>query len=200
MPRRILLFCLAGLAVNFGVAWSTTVVPIGFDSLVSKAELIFVGKVVDRRSVYAGGRTRLIVTDVTFDVLRVIKGAAGMQTRLTFLGGRVGAEGLVVTGMPQFEIGDRDVLFVGDRTASSPLVGFWQGRFRVRADSATGRDVVYTHNGGPIFEGFGDSPAMKARRAGGTNGVMPQSRSLSLGDFESLVRNRVGTTTARPFR
>ena len=138
MVNRILILIVACLMLDLGVASSTTVVPLTFDNVVSKAELIFVGQVIDRRSTYASGRARLIVTDVTFDVLRVIKGSAGLRTQLTFLGGRVGSEGLIVSGMPQFEIGDRDMLFVSDRIAASPLVGFWQGRFRIVRDPATG--------------------------------------------------------------
>lgn len=196
MTRRVLLFGVIGVMVGFGVAWSTTVVPLSFDSVVAKAELIFVGKVVDRRSSYLHNTWgKLIVTDVTFEVVRVLKGGAGLHTKLTFLGGQVGSEALTVSGMPQFEVGDRDVLFVGNRSASNPIVGFWQGRFKIVPDPATGRDVVHTHSGVPIFEGFG-GPASTAKAR--LFGVRAPAGELSLRDFETLVRTRVGATSARP--
>lgn len=196
MTKRVLILCAAVLTQDLGTAFSTTVIPIGFDDLVAKAELIFVGQVIDRRSTYVSGPDRAIVTDVTFDVLRVLKGSAGLRTRLTFLGGRVGSDALIVSGMPQFDIGDRDMLFVSDRIAASPLVGFWQGRFRVIRDPDTGREVIRTHGGGAVFNGLAQPGTSAPLRAGAVVGARGDS-SLSLDDFETLVRGRVGTAAGR---
>lgn len=197
LARRILLLCATGLLLHAGVALSTTVLPVSFDELVSKAELIFVGEVIDRRSVYDTGPDRPIVTHVTFDVLRVLKGSAGLRTQLTFLGGRVGQDALVVAGMPRFEIGDRDMLFVSaDRNAVSPLVGFWQGRFRIVLDAETGVEVVHTHAGGAVFSGFGRSIKAGVSRSAAL-AAAPHDSSLSLNDFAALVRSRINTAAGR---
>lgn len=190
MAKRIPVLFGVALLVTIGVASPSIVLPVGFDELVARAELVFVGQVVDRRSVYLSGPDRPIVTDVTFDVLRVLKGSSGLRTKLTFLGGTVGGETLVIDGMPQFQIGERDILFVGDRTAASPLVGFWQGRYRVVRDPVTGHDLVRTNSGGVVFNGLVPSPAeVRARTA--APGRVATDIGLSLGEFEALVQSRL---------
>lgn len=156
-------------------AYPTTVVPLSLDQMVERADVVFVGEVVDRQSVWSETRDgRGIVTHVTFNVLRVLKGQLGLRTELTFQGGRIGQETEEIDGMPAFRIGDRDVLFVSpNKNAVSPLVGFWQGRFRVVRDAATGESLVRTFDGNPVMNGLG------------------AKRPAALGDFEALVRSRV---------
>jgi hypothetical protein len=190
LPRFAFVFACLGVLLTAAAAGSTTVRPVGFNELVSRSELIFVGQVVDRRSSYLRGADGPIVTDVVFDVIRVLKGSAGLRTQLMFLGGTVGRETLIVSGMPRFEIGERDMLFVsGDRISSNPLVGFWEGRFRIVRDPATGGDVIRTHGGGPVFDGL-PSAAPPPVRTLGTGGA-PAVVGLSLGEFETLVQQRV---------
>jgi hypothetical protein len=166
-------------------AFPTTVVPLSFDQLVQQAEVVFVGEVVDQRSVWNESRDRRgIVTLVTFDVARVLKGQVGLRTQLTFRGGTIGDVTQEVGGMPKFRVGDRDVLFVApERTAASPLVGFWQGRFRVVRDAASGETQVRTHNGGALISGLGGGALSPTSRQAG--------RPLALDEFASLVRERV---------
>lgn len=197
MTRRLLLLFGIGLFLPANPALPTTVLPVGFDDMVARAELIFIGQVIDRRSTYLPGPDRAIVTDVTFDVLRVLKGASGLRTKLTFLGGTVGRETLVIEGMPQFQIGERDVLFVGaDRMAASPLVGFSQGRYRVVRDPASGRDLVRTNSGGAVFNGLVPESTTAATRTSAPRG--PSSGAgVSLGEFEVLVQGRRRAGSAR---
>lgn len=190
MTSRILALCGVALVLVPGFGSATTVVPVSFEDLIARSELIFAGQVIDRRSTYLRGPDAPIVTDVTFDVLRVLKGSAGLRTQLTFLGGTVGRDTLIVSGMPQFEVGERDMLFVSaDRIASSPLVGFWQGRFRIVRDSITGRDLIRTSSGGPVFHGLrpsNPSPAVRRLGPGQSAGA-----GLSVDEFETLVRSRL---------
>lgn len=51
-----------------------------------------------------------IVTTVRFKVERTLKGQAGQELQLEFLGGTIGGLTMEVDGMPQFQVGDRDVL------------------------------------------------------------------------------------------
>ena len=136
--KRSSFVCLVTALMGCGaIASATTVVPPTFDELLSRAETIFVGRAVDTRSEFEYGRSgRSIVTHVTFVVERVLKGRVGLQTELTFLGGRVDDLAMEVADMPQFRVGDRDVLFVSPTVRPvSPLVGFAYGRFRVVARS-----------------------------------------------------------------
>src|SRR6184192_3605353 len=84
-------------------AFPTTVVPLSFDQLVQQADVVFVGEVIDQRSVWDAAREgRSIVTQVTFDVVRVLKGNVGLRTQLNFRGGSVGDITQEITGMPRF--------------------------------------------------------------------------------------------------
>ena len=53
------------------------------------------------------------------------------------MGGQAGGRTLRIPGMPAFAIGDRAVLCLGDSLMApryTPLVGWAQGRWRIRAD------------------------------------------------------------------
>jgi hypothetical protein len=136
MAQRRLPLCILFASLMTVVARATTVIPPTFDSLVSSANTIFVGEVMNVRSVWiAGPRGRAIVTDVTFKVEDVWKGAVGAVTQLEFLGGTIGDTRMEVAGMPEFLEGQRSVLFVSSQVkAISPLVGFSHGRMRIEKD------------------------------------------------------------------
>jgi hypothetical protein len=121
---------------------ATTVAPLSFDELVSRADRIVVGQVV---SVESRAEGDVIRTHVTFRVSQAVKGRASTLVPLTFLGGQVGERGMHVAGMPQFKVGDENVLFFVERTDTvNPIVGFWHGR--VRIERASGRATVVRHD------------------------------------------------------
>jgi hypothetical protein len=167
---------------------ATTIVPVTFRELVQNADVIFVGEVVGQRASWDMTRDgRSIVTSVQFNVVRVLKGNVGLVTQLDFLGGTIGDLTMDVSGVPRFQSGDRDVLFVGAvRNAVSPLIGFSQGRFRIERDAVSGFDRVRTYDG-------------RALDATSTIGK-PRSTSLAavkstmrLSDFEAEVRTEAAT-------
>jgi hypothetical protein len=183
---RVLRLAVAALAVCAATTVSTTsVVPSTLDELVAGADTIFVSTVIDRRSERETTRNgRTIVTLVTFDVGQLLKGRLGPRTQLTFLGGTIGDETLHVADMPEFRIGDRDVLFVApEQHAVSPLIGFFQGRFRIVRDGADGTDQIRTHDGQP-FVSIADvgRPSTLLLR-------MP--RPMTVSDFVAAVKRRV---------
>jgi hypothetical protein len=124
-----------------------------FEDLLTRSQLIFQGVVTAiefRNSDPAldGGR-KLPHTFVTFAVERTLKSRPqdGDRVTLRFVGGPDG-EGrtLEVSGVPDFSIGDREILFVaGNGTSLCPLVGWEQGRLRVV------RGEVYDHFGREVF-------------------------------------------------
>ena len=184
---------LAALAVLIGArtARSTTIIPPTFDELVDSADTIFVGTAIDRHTEWEVRRDgRAIVTWVTFDVERVLKGSLGLRTQLRFLGGTIGDLRLEVADMPEFHIGDRDMLFLEtERRAISPLVGMAYGRLRIMRDPSRGLDEIRTHDGAPIgaVEALGTrlTPSLQA------------PRSMAYRDFESAVRQRVAARRGR---
>ena len=169
--RQPVLFATAivlGLAAS---ARPTTIVAPSFQEMIARAEQVVVAQVAARRSTWVSSRSgRAIVTDVTFLVERTIKGSVYTERSLEFLGGTVGDDTMEVDGMPEFRVGDRDVLFIRDSgRPASPLVGFKYGRFRIVRDGVTGVETVRTHDGRPLASladvGNGRPPALIAPRA-----------------------------------
>lgn len=68
--------------------------------------------------------TGLIVTDVTFAGIRLLKGSAGREIILRFLGGTVGDEVLEVADWPRLDVGQAYLVFTKDNGRSIfPVVG-----------------------------------------------------------------------------
>lgn len=150
--KKYLLVCAEIFAIGCSVL-ATTVIPPSFDELVSRAEMIFQGKVTDVRSEWTGeGAQRHIMSYVTLKVEDAIKGNPGSTVTLRMLGGTVGGETMEVSDAPKFKVGDRDILFVENNgTQFVPLVGIMHGRFRVKKDTA-GQDAVFTNEGSPLSD------------------------------------------------
>lgn len=131
-------------------ASATVTVPMRFESLVGDASAIFRGEVVDVRSEWRQLRgEQVIVTLVRFKVERVLKGSASAVQRLELLGGSIGATTMAVPGMPQFAVGDRDLLCLERAGALLPVLGATQGRFRIITDRS-GRERVVFNDGRPV--------------------------------------------------
>jgi hypothetical protein len=184
MPRAILVVVLlAALSASQGLTASTVIAPT-FERLVADATEIFVGQVTERASRWTmrEGR-RLIVTDVTFRTSTVVKGSPGGLTTLTFLGGFVGETSMEVAGMPQFMVGDRDVLFVRDRRATlSPIVAMFHGRFRV----VTGRS-----GGGEFVANNARQPLLRVASYAAPERLRASETALELSAFLATVRSLV---------
>jgi hypothetical protein len=157
-----------------------------FDALVARAQAVFVGRTVDVRSRWVPTPSgRAIVTVVTFDVVRALKGELGAHTQLEFLGGTVGDYRMEIPGMPTFRIGDEDVLFVDERgDPISPVVGFMHGRFRVLEDAGTRRRSVARYNFEPLADVKDIGAATPAPR-------VPSARALSLTAFTDEITRAV---------
>jgi hypothetical protein len=136
-------------------ARATSVVPPSFPELVAEADGIFRGRVtaIEARRATAPDGTAIIKTFVTFAIERTLKGTARTELTLDFLGGTVGDESLVVTGMPKFTLGATDYLFVERNGVQfCPLVAVGHGRYRVARDTATARDYLTRDNGTPLTD------------------------------------------------
>jgi len=102
--------------------------------LAGHAGLIFAGTVTGSRPEKVRGT---VITYVVFRDLRLAKGTAtGDSVLLALEGGTVGNDLIVVTGQPNFEVGNRYVLFVlpdrgPGKNSLTPVVGLYQGYFKV---------------------------------------------------------------------
>ena len=139
----------------------------------AKSDLVFVGSVVDVSYASAaapGAPDGVPHTFVTYDVERVVHGAAdAKQITLRFLGGR-GKEAsfTTVSGVPMFDLKDRDVLMVANNGDSGcPLVNCSDGRYRLiegMVFSEEGQGIENDGKGGVEKVGFFDlEPVMTHR-------------------------------------
>ena len=158
-----------------------------FPELVARAEQIVAGTVSDIRedADAAGGP----YTYVTVDQLSVLKGDVGSTLTLRFSGGSAGAATARISDMPAFTLGERALLFVaGNGSSICPLVGVWQGRFRIRHDAVRGIDVVEDHAG----QSINGREGRQLRRASGKRSSQP---ALTLDQFRQLVADELATPT-----
>lgn len=158
-PRRAAARLLAAFTLTLfpTILMATSLNPLTDTELVRKADLIFQGVVtrVDYRmsTILTTGDVQLPHTFVTFHVERVLKGkysGTSSQFTLRLTGGSnpIAKRFMRLEGCPDFDIGERVVLFVRqNQHALCPLAGWAQGRFRIVNDavfSDSGREVWLT--------------------------------------------------------
>lgn len=115
---------------------ATSYPPISFDELVTYADVIFVGEVVDVRPYTLSTRDGdIIKTRVVFRVADPLHGTASALESFDFLGGEIDGVVMRVAEMPRFTIGDRRVVFARRSRSINPIVGFTQGLMRVDRDT-----------------------------------------------------------------
>jgi hypothetical protein len=133
-------------------ALATTVLDESLADLVHQADVIAIGTVTGIQEQWDATH-QAPITQVTFSNLTVLKGQAGPDSMtLDFLGGHFpDGRMLTVTGMPQFTIGEKPVVFsVGNQQYFCPLVGMWQGLLRVTFDPQRGEEIVSDNFHRPI--------------------------------------------------
>jgi len=149
MFRFLVLVCACAAAVPAAVR-ATSFEPLTFNDLVTQADVIFVGNVVDVRPYIVQTRERTIVkTRVTFSVSDPLYGTSSIVEVFDFLGGETAELGMRVAGMPTFAVGDRRVVFARRDRSINPIVGFTQGLMKVTRD-AGGVDRVLTIEGASV--------------------------------------------------
>jgi hypothetical protein len=184
-------FLLATFAIAFGRVSGTSVIPPTFDQLVQQAELIFQGTVTDVRSVWEGeGAQRHIDTYVTLQIGENVKGNAGSSYTIRILGGTVGDETMEVTDTPKFKVGDSDILFVEHNNDQFvPLVGINNGRFHVKRDEQTGRDIVVNGEGEPVRD---------VTKFGREEESVSAAEALSPDQFKSAIQKQLTNQADHP--
>ncbi len=140
----------AALLVMFPMAWATTYLEQTPEEMVLAADMIFVGNVIDVATTNDAGTAW---TEVTFDVERWLADrrledgadedeAEPARVTLRFLGGTLpGGERLTVSGLPNYELGQRVLIFAYDAPeAASPVVGVRQGSWTLGVTGARGEE------------------------------------------------------------
>ena len=192
--------CVAGLLVLTRTN-ATTVVSPTFEEMTDRADLVFVGKVVELKAEWqVAGTNQAIFTLVEFHTEEILKGTAPASISLRFLGGKVGGMTLEVVAVPKFEAGDRVLLFVeGNGVQFCPLVGVYHGKFGVRKDDKSSRDIVFMHDGKPLRDvaeiGAGEGARDGAERA--RLSIPPEREPMSLDDFKACIRSHLAKKAMR---
>ncbi|HSP96869.1 MAG TPA: hypothetical protein VL049_06445 [Candidatus Dormibacteraeota bacterium] len=176
----------APLALLLGIvaaprAEATTVIAKDFSALCAEAELIFVGTVASSESRWSDPQRQAIETVVTFTDLTWLRGGPQAQIELRFGGGELDGLHEAVAGVPQFNVGDRRVVFAHAGHLVSPIVGFNQGLFRV-VDGA----------GGPVvLDADGKAVTGVGRAALQRGAADDRSAALPLDAFLARVREQM---------
>lgn len=117
-----------------GPARASVIIKLDLPQLVGRADVIFVGKAIRAQSHWSEDR-RHIVTDVTFQVDRAVRGTRARDTVVVrSLGGAVGGLGMRISGSPTFNVGDQALLFTDVQAGHRRVVGMEQGVFRLSRD------------------------------------------------------------------
>jgi hypothetical protein len=203
MPIRSLFLLLSALAILSPAARATSVVAPSFPELVNEADAIYRGRVTAvqaRRVERADGGGQVIKTFVTVAVDKVLKGPAQKEVVLEFLGGTLGGESLLVTGMPKFNVGEQEFVFVQKNGVQfCPLVAVMHGRYRVLRDESAARDYVARDNGAPLTDTaevefpLAQLPAQIAAATASA----AKARALAPAAFEASIASEVQRPTLR---
>ncbi len=197
LPRftRLIVALLALVAADF--AHATTVTAPTFEELVSEADVIVRARVAAVATRWADSpQGRVIMTDVTFSVLKNLKGRAEAQLTLSFLGGELDGQGMRVAGMPRFAPGDVEIVFVaGNRAQFCPLVAMMHGRYRVLTDASNAREYMARNDGVPLES---ESEVQLPQNQTGIPARMKQvAAALSPEDFEARIAAAVSRQLQR---
>ncbi len=187
--------------LGLAVLNATSVVPPTFEEMVDRADMVFVGKVIGSNAAWRTvGTNQVIFTQVEFEAQEVLKGKAGKAVTLQFLGGTVGDVTLEVADVPKFGAGDHVLLFVeGNGVQFCPLVGVFHGKFGLRKDEQSGREIVLMHDGRPLRDvkkigrGGGQDPASKAAQLSS----LPAGDPIAATEFKERIRAQVAKRAAR---
>jgi len=127
-------------------AVATTVAKLSLEQLVQRADLIVQGQV---QSVYSqwDDERRLVFTYISIHVDEPLKGEPRQTVLIRQIGGRVGAIQMSVAGVPQFNRGERALVFLKRQDATTfQVVGMNQGLYEIVEDSAVanvfGMDLI----------------------------------------------------------
>jgi len=179
---------------------ATSVVPPQFAELVNRSDYVVRGRVkaLNYESRMSGGR-ELIFTKIEVEVLEVIAGTPPESVVLVMLGGKSGDRELVVAGVPQFKVGDEDILFVqGNGRNFYPLYAVMHGKYPVKRDQATGRRFVTRSNEVPLGDVAeialpvteGSAAALQKRMRRTTDAMTPE-------DFIQRIKQQRGPKRAK---
>ena len=173
---------------------ATTVIQKSFTEVVQEAEVIAVGTVTTIAAEWDAAHNRPF-TLVTFSTLDVLKGThTEPELTLRVLGGpHPDGSILQIAGVPQFSLGERLVVFVtGNDHYAVPLVGLWQGVYRVIFDTERGVDTIYSHARQPVTSLPTATGGLLHEDDQLSSAVQQPAPAMSLETFTEVIAQEVG--------
>jgi hypothetical protein len=124
---------------------------LSFDEVVTQGRTVLVGTVLSESTRWGEGR-KMIWTDYRVAVDEAWKGSPGAVVVLSFAGGAVDGQSILVTHVPRLAVGTTYFFSLHDlsRLYTSPVVGADQGLLREATDLATG-SRVFVDEGGSVI-------------------------------------------------
>jgi hypothetical protein len=124
---------------------------LSFDEVVTQGKTVLVGTVLSESTRWGEGR-KMIWTDYRVAVDEAWKGSPGAVVVLSFAGGVVDGQSILVTHVPRLAVGTTYFFSLHDlsRLYTSPVVGAEQGLLREATDLATG-SRVFVDEGGSVI-------------------------------------------------
>ncbi|NBX60547.1 MAG: hypothetical protein EBT62_08805, partial [Opitutaceae bacterium] len=144
---------IAGLGLFAALGNATSVEAPNFEQLVSQADYVVRGVITSITPEWRDNQGRpYILSKVTLELREIIKGTPPQPLVLEFVGGRIGAEELVIEGAPKFHLGEENILFVqGNGQQIYPLVGIMHGLYVVYKEAPSGQELILRSNGLPLY-------------------------------------------------
>jgi len=140
MTRFLLMLLALSISIS---AHAATVLKLDFDQLVKESDAALIATVVRIEPFQDGSR---IFSRIYFDVEETWKGDTIKSFEIVQPGGRLGSIVTRVPGMPEFEVGDRQILFLeSSRDGQWVVLGLEQGRFLLEGDRVLSKASVHLH-------------------------------------------------------
>lgn len=115
---------------------------LSLEDLVARADYVLIGGIRDIKSEWNSDRTN-IYTYVKVSVESSLKGSVDRsEVTIRVLGGRVGDVAVAVSAAPEFEVGERALLFLKcEEPCCLGVVGGFQGKYTIQGDRVLGMGV-----------------------------------------------------------
>lgn len=166
MRTRWMIFAVLG-ALTLGAASRACTVDMSVPTLADHAAQVVIADIRAVRSYWAADPRR-IETELTLENIEYLKGAYdGAPTRRTLIvpGGRVGEWGMRLCCAPEYQAGERWMLFILPTCKVHPVVGMERGSLRIVRDEQ-GAERVLAADGRAIIGIGADGALERAGRAG----------------------------------
>ena len=180
-------------------ARATSVVPPQFEELVNESDYIVRAMVKSVTSEWREKQgQRHIFTFVELEVLEVIHGTPPQPLVLEMLGGQVGNEAVVVQGVPKFEVGQEDILFVrGNGRQFYPLTAAMHGRYPVVREKGGHAHVARSNHAALHATAEVALPMTEGSEAGVEQQMSADTPALSPDDFVRQIKAAVNVNYHR---